>query len=54
MIRSELLKTQLVGAGAVIFGYTNVPLNASDVQTYNATFGTTTNPWDASRTPGGS
>ena len=30
---SELLITQLHDAGAVVFGYTNVPLAASDVQT---------------------
>ena len=36
---SELLVTQLMDAGAVIFGYTNVPVGASDVQTYNATHG---------------
>ena len=49
---SELLITQLVAAGAVIFGYTNVPVNASDWQTYNPVYGTTNNPWSLDRTPG--
>ncbi len=41
-------------AGAVVFGKTNVPTLASDVQSYNPIFGTTNNPWDVARTPGGS
>lgn len=41
-------------AGAVIFGKTNTPALAADVQTYNPLFGTTRNPWDLARTPGGS
>ncbi|MGI9615018.1 MAG: amidase [Acidimicrobiales bacterium] len=41
-------------AGAVIFGKTNVPLNLADWQTYNDIYGTTMNPWDHSRGPGGS
>jgi amidase len=45
---------RLVDAGAVIFGKTNVPLFAGDVQTYNAVFGVTRSPWDLERTPGGS
>lgn len=42
------------GAGAVIFGKTNVPLNGMDMQTYNEIFGVTSNPWDLERSPGGS
>ena len=45
---------RLVDAGAIVFGKTNTPLLAGDWQTYNALFGTTNNPWDLSRTPGGS
>jgi amidase len=45
---------RLRGAGAIVFGKTNVPLFAGDVQTYNTVFGTTSNPWDANRSPGGS
>jgi amidase len=45
---------RLLGAGAVIFGKTNVPVMLADWQTFNPVFGTTSNPWDVSRTPGGS
>jgi amidase len=45
---------RLKRAGAVIFGKTNVPLNLADHQSYNDIYGTTNNPWDLSRTPGGS
>ena len=41
-------------SGAIITGKTNLPSWASDCQSYNELFGTTNNPWDASRTPGGS
>jgi amidase len=41
-------------AGAVVFGKTNVPVFAMDVQTYNPLFGATNNPWDPTRSPGGS
>jgi amidase len=45
---------RLRAAGVVILGKTNVPVLARDVQSYNEIFGTTNNPWDLSRTPGGS
>ncbi|HVA77963.1 MAG TPA: amidase family protein, partial [Candidatus Binataceae bacterium] len=45
---------RLRGAGAVIFGKTNLPIYAGDLQSYNEVFGTTNNPHDLSRTPGGS
>jgi amidase len=41
-------------AGAVIWGKTNTPVLAGDWQTFNSLYGTTNNPWDASRTTGGS
>ena len=41
-------------AGAVIWGKTNVPYMLSDTQSYNAIHGTTNNPYDVTRTPGGS
>jgi len=44
----------LRGAGAIPFGKTNVPFAAADHQSYNPVYGTTSNPWDLSRTPGGS
>jgi amidase len=51
---NALAVTRLQQAGAVIFGKTNVPLNLADWQSFNAVYGTTNNPWDVSRTPGGS
>jgi len=41
-------------AGAIIFGKTNTPTFAGDVQTYNPVFGVTRNPYDLSRSSGGS
>jgi amidase len=41
-------------AGAVIWGKTNIPVMTADLQTYNGVYGTTNNPWDLGRTPGGS
>jgi amidase len=41
-------------AGAVVFGKTNTPEFAGDWQTDNEVFGRTSNPWDQSRTSGGS
>ncbi len=41
-------------AGAVIWGKTNVPVMAADWQSANPLYGTTNNPWDLKRTPGGS
>ena len=46
--------TRLKAAGAIVLGKTNVPLMLADMQSYNAVYGTTNNPWDFSRTPGGS
>ncbi|MGH1493042.1 MAG: amidase [Acidimicrobiales bacterium] len=44
----------LKAAGAVVFGKTNLPLYAGDVQSFNEVFGTSNNPWDIDRSPGGS
>ena len=41
-------------AGEVVLGKTNLPLMLADMQSYNAVYGTTNNPWDLARTPGGS
>ena len=40
--------------GVNIFGKTNVPFNLADMQSFNDIYGTTNNPWDISRGPGGS
>jgi len=45
---------RLKSAGAHFLGKTNVPLNLADFQSYNEIYGTTGNPWDTSKTPGGS
>ena len=50
---SEVVR-RLRAAGAIILGNTNVPLFLHDWQSYNAIYGTTNNPWDPTRTPGGS
>ena len=52
--RDALAVQRLKQAGAVVFGKTNVPLNNGDFQAYNEIYGTTNNPWDLSRSPGGS
>jgi amidase len=49
-----LAVTRVKAAGAVIVGKTNVPISLADWQSYNEIYGTTNNPWDLARTPGGS
>jgi amidase len=44
----------LIDAGAIVVGKTNMPLYGADIQTYNDVYGQTNNPWDPTRTPGGS
>ena len=50
---AEVIK-RLSAAGAVMYGKTNVPLDLADWQSFNAIYGTTNNPWNLGRTPGGS
>ena len=45
---------KLKAAGAVVFGKTNVPLLLADFQSYNDVYGTTNNPYNLKRGPGGS
>jgi amidase len=45
---------RLLAAGAIVYGKTNVPYMASDIQSFNKVYGTTHNPLDAALTPGGS
>ena len=45
---------RLKAAGAIIIGKTNVSPLLGDIQTYNAIFGRTNNPWNIERTSGGS
>jgi len=51
---NALAVDRLLAQGAIIFGKTNVPVLLADSQSYNPIYGTTNNPWDRSRTPGGS
>jgi amidase len=59
-LRNNIAKTDAVAVsrltdhGAVMWGKTNVPLDLADWQSFNDIYGTTNNPWDLSRTPGGS
>ncbi|MCW2241457.1 amidase [Azospirillum canadense] len=52
--RDATVVRRLAEAGAVLLGKTNVPLHLRDWQSYNAVYGTTRNPRDPQRTPGGS
>lgn len=45
---------RLKAAGAIVFGKTNTPVFAMNGQSYNPIFGVTNNPWDLTRSPGGS
>jgi len=50
---SETVK-RFKAAGAHFMGKTNVPLQLADFQSYNEIYGTTRNPWNTERGPGGS
>jgi amidase len=58
--KTNIAKTDAVAvqrwkaAGVIIFGKTNVPAWLADGQSFNAIYGVTNNPWDLTRTPGGS
>jgi hypothetical protein len=50
----SLVVRRLKGAGAVVLGKTNIPTMLSDYQSFGPLYPTATNPYDATRTPGGS
>lgn len=52
--RNAAVVDLLIDQGALLFGKTNVPAMLGDWQSYNDLYGTTNNPWDLTRTPGGS
>ena len=52
--QDALSVTRMKEAGGVILGKTNVPIGLGDWQSYNDIYGTTNNPYDLARTPGGS
>lgn len=49
-----LIVSRLKAAGAIVIGKTNIPIGLRDFQSYNEIYGTTNNPWDLGRSPGGS
>jgi amidase len=52
--RNSAVVDRLLGAGAVLIGATNVPVDLHDWQSYNPLYGQTNNPYDVGRSPGGS
>ena len=50
----SLVVERLRAAGAIVIGKTNTPEFGAGSQTFNAVFGATRNPYDLTRTPGGS
>ena len=52
--RDTLVVERLRAAGAVIYGKSNTPEGGTGSHTYNRVFGTTTNPYDPTRSAGGS
>ena len=52
--RDGLAVRRFRAAGAHFLGKTNVPVELADIQSFNPIYGTTRNPWDLKRTPGGS
>jgi amidase len=51
---NALIVERLQSAGAIAIGKTNVPEFGAGSQTFNTVFGTTRNPYDLTKTPGGS
>ncbi|MBE7635803.1 amidase [Sneathiella sp. P13V-1] len=51
---SDLMVKRLEAAGAIVMGKANTPEFGAGAQTFNEVLGTTTNPWDTTKTPGGS
>ena len=49
-----LCASRTIDAGAVLLGKTNIPAALSDWQADSSVYGRTVNPWDVTRTPGGS
>ncbi len=52
--RNAFVVQKLINAGAIVFGKTNLPLFAMDLQSYNDVYGQTNNPWNFDLGPGGS
>ena len=52
--RDDLVVARMAGAGAISLGKTNTPEFGAGSHTVNPVFGATRNPWDPSRSAGGS
>lgn len=52
--QDALTVSRVKAAGGIVLGKTNVPLGLGDWQSYNDIYGTTNNPFDLGRSPGGS
>ena len=52
--KNSVAVDRMEAAGVVVFGKTNVPPWLADWQSNNPVYGTSNNPWDLSKTPGGS
>jgi len=52
--QNDLIVERLQAAGAISLGKTNTPEFGAGSQTFNSVFGATKNPWDLSKTCGGS
>ncbi|CCD97448.1 amidase [Bradyrhizobium sp. STM 3809] len=52
--QDALIVARVKDAGGIVLGKTNVPIGLGDWQSYNEIYGTTNNPYDLGRTPGGS
>ena len=52
--KNSILVDRLIGSGALIIGKTNTPEWGLGSQTFNRAFGSTANPYDISKTAGGS
>jgi amidase len=52
--QDSLVVARMRQAGAIFVGRTNVPESGLGSHSYNTVFGTTRNPWDTSKTAGGS
>ncbi|MEC9347535.1 MAG: amidase family protein [Pseudomonadota bacterium] len=52
--RSDLMVERLESRGALVVAKANTPEFGAGAQTFNEVFGTTRNPWNTAKTPGGS
>lgn len=51
---SDIMVKRLEANGAIVVAKANTPEFGAGAQTFNEVLGTTTNPWDTTKTPGGS